>query len=330
MASLFTINGSTKLLSAPPRNPLWPPNFQGEYIIDYGICSGVTASGTQNFNFTFTDVPVVFTFVPIFDLESSGFKSFVVNVSATTVGSFNYVKTYNGNNYANTATFLWLAIGISSGNSGYVSNGNLVNFPRAFNQADIVFDFGYNDGTGGHSGTQSFNVAFGSVNINQPSTYPIVLTSMVTGSTSPSNRSFIANVTYAGDTYFNYTKFYNGQSNSGSEPFYWLAIGPCPPQSSLYKYNGQSLFPTVPIHNGRAYRFEIGLNSDGIWNGTQNFNTAFTVAPFVYTCMYGYVGAFCFICNVLSVSTTGFTYKKYYNGTSDATTEAFFWMAIGY
>jgi hypothetical protein len=93
---------------------------------------------------------------------------------------------------------------------------------------------------------------------------------------------------------------------------------------------GDSKFPTVAT---TQQHITSGLNDDGTSTGTQSFGITYTSAP-VVTCqvIYQTAGGYVVV-NIHTVTTTGFSYRKFRTGTGGATAVStdgeFYWNAIG-
>lgn len=93
---------------------------------------------------------------------------------------------------------------------------------------------------------------------------------------------------------------------------------------------GSSNYPVV---SSAQKHITSGLNDDGTSTGTQSFGITYTSTP-VVTCQVVYASAGGYVVvNIHTVTTTGFSYRKYRTGTGGATavtTEGeFYWNAIG-
>ena len=252
-------------------------------------------TGTINFSSAFTTPPAVFITMII-----STHFSFTNCVTDVTNTSFSYKKMFNrSNSFAATEDFCWMAIGDA------VESGNVPYCPA---DSGMNIQFGFSN-----TQTQNPTVTFSNAYSENAVIFMTMVQSGYTGftcelwNTSNLKSSFIA------------SKHVNGNATTSFEPFYWLAIG----KSSLHTGN-------VPITSGNSgMKILTGYDQNKNHENTITFSSAFSTTPTVIMSIrQGTINA-TYMINMTAVSTTSFGYSKWYAGTTAASGEDFWWMAIG-
>jgi hypothetical protein len=268
------------------------PGLAGVQILT-GYDYNNTQTGTITFSVAFTSPPAVFMTMII-----SSQYTFTNCVTGVTNTSFSYKKMYNRTSVAAGEDFCWMAIGDTA------ESGNVPYCP-GMTGPNIQFGVDY-------SGTQNPTITFGSAY----SANPVIFMTMVTGGTT--GFSIELWHTAISNTSFGTSKHFSGSNTSASESFYWLAIGP----SSLNTGN-------VPITSGNSkIKILTGYDEKNTGEATITFSSAFTTTPVVLMSIRQ-GGDATYMINLTAVSTTSFTYSKWFAGVSQAASEDFWWVAIG-
>lgn len=100
---------------------------------------------------------------------------------------------------------------------------------------------------------------------------------------------------------------------------------------SGYNLNNNNVIPFTPGKNGVKMDFGkvLGDNDNHTWIVTFNAGVGFTSEPHVFLSINAPNNQISYTVNLNSVSTSGFTISKYFNGSNRATSETVWWFAIG-
>ena len=216
--------------------------------------------------------------------------------------SFTAIKRYNVTTAATTNNFCWLAIGESS----EITSGNV---PFCKSDTGVQILTGY-DNVAHQTDTINFNTSY------PFSSAPKVFMSLITAN------AYIFSIELKGQpttTSFSYCKHASNTGAASGEAFYWLAIG---------NRSASGNVPVCPLLSGPKILY--GKDTRNLATGTVTFTAQFSQIPVVILSITdNNSNNYVYGITTTSVTINSFNFSKRYWTNLQASSEYFWWMAIG-